>query len=66
MYSAAWSLTHFANTIRSNLPNSSALPAMSRASISEVFDCMSVLATRTQSSMLRTACPTFNPTSHNV
>ena len=38
---------------------------MSRASISDVLDCMSVLATLTQSSMLRTAWPTFRPMSHS-
>src|SRR5947199_268865 len=32
---------------------------MRRDSINEVFDCMSLLATLTQSSTLRTECPTF-------
>ncbi len=33
--------------------------------MSEVLDCMSVFATFTQSSMLRTAWPTFRPTSQS-
>ena len=39
------------------------VPVIRRASISEVFDCMSLLATLTQSSMLRTECPTLSPRS---
>ncbi len=38
---------------------------MSRASISEVLDCMSLLATLTQSSMLRTEWPIFRPMSQS-
>ena len=40
---------------RWNFLNSSSSPTIKRASMSEVLDCMSVLATFTQSSMLRTA-----------
>ncbi len=45
--------------------NNFSSPAISRASMSDVLDCMSVLATFTQSSMLRTAWPTFRPMSQS-
>ena len=46
--------------------NNGSSPATNRASIKAVFDCMFEFASVTQSSALRTTCPTFNPQSHST
>ena len=54
MYFSSKPTTHLLTTVFLNLLNNASLPIISRDSMSDVLDCMSVLATFTQSFMSRT------------